>query len=210
MNHIPRSIAAVWPGTPEIAVRKAVRCLVGTLALVATFAHAGSGEGLKAPVDHPAWQGLKGRLSFGTTTPFQAELGNPASEPLRIHSLSLMGDYYLSRPWLGSVGGLRATSGLMLGARGALWSSPATIDRRSSLGGGLIDGSASDNNGTVPYLGVGYTGLSSKGGWGLSADLGLMALHPRSVAKLGNQSLDDTMRDLRFTPLLQLGVSYSF
>lgn len=210
MNHIPRSIAAVWPGTPEITVRKAVRCLVGTLALVATFAHAGSGEGLKAPLDHPAWQGLKGRLSFGTTTPFQAELGNPASEPLRIHSLSLMGDYYLSRPWLGSVGGLRATSGLMLGARGALWSSPAAIDRRSSLGGGLIDGSASDNNGTVPYLGVGYTGLSSKGGWGLSADLGLMALHPRSVAKLGNQSLDDTMRDLRFTPLLQLGVSYSF
>jgi len=26
----------------------------------------------------------------------------------------------------------------------------------------------------------------------------------------GSQSLDDTMRDLRFSPLLQLGVSYSF
>ena len=189
-------------------MRKVVRCLVGTLALVATFAHAGSGEGLKASVDHPAWEGLKGRLSFGTVTPFQADLGNTASEPLRIQSLSLMGDYYLSRPWLGSVGGLRATSGLMLGARGSLWSSPASIDRRSSLGV-MADGST-ENNGTVPYLGVGYTGLSSKGGWGLSADLGLMALNPRSAAKLGNQSLDDTMRDLRFTPLLQLGVSYSF
>ena len=208
MNHIPRSIAAVWPGTPEITMRKVVRCLVGTLALVATFAHAGSGEGLKTPLDHSAWEGLKGRLSFGTTAAFQAELGNPASEPLRIHSLSLMGDYYLSRPWLGSVGGLRATSGLMLGSRGALWSSPASIDRRSSLGV-MADGST-DHNGTVPYLGVGYTGLSSKGGWGLSADLGLMALNPRSATKLGNQSLDDTMRDLRFTPLLQLGVQYSF
>ena len=190
-------------------MRKVVRCLVGTLALAATLAHAGSGTGLKAPLDHPAWEGLKGRLSFGTVTPFQAELGNTASEPLRIHSLSLMGDYYLSRPWLGSVGGLRATSGLMLGSRGSLWSSPSAIDRRSSLGG-LTDGSTADNNGTVPYLGVGYTGLSSKGGWGLSADLGLMALNPRSAAKLGNQSLDDTMRDLRFTPLLQLGVQYSF
>jgi hypothetical protein len=208
MTSIPRLIAAVWPGTPEITMRKVVRCLVGTLALVATLAHAGSGEGLKAPLDQQAWEGLKGRLSFGTTAPFQAELGNPASEPLRIHSLSLMGDYYLSRPWLGSVGGLRATSGLMLGSRGSLWSSPASIDRRVSLGV-MADGSA-ENHGTVPYLGVGYTGLSSKGGWGLSADLGLMALNPRSATKLGNQSLDDTMRDLRFTPLLQLGVSYSF
>lgn len=191
-------------------MRNVVRSLVGALALVVTLAHAGSGEGLQAPLDHPAWEGLKGRLSFGTVAPFQAELGNPASEPLRIHSLSLMGDYYLSRPWLGSVGGLRATSGLMLGSRGSLWSSPASIDRRTSLGGALADGGTADSNSTVPYLGVGYTGLSSKGGWGLSADLGLMALNPRSAAKLGNQSLDDTMRDLRFTPLLQLGVSYSF
>ncbi len=191
-------------------MRRVVRCLVGTLALVATFAHAGSGEGLNTPLDHPAWEGLKGRLSFGTVAPFRAELGNTTSEPLRIHSLSVMGDYYLSRPWLGSVGGLRATSGLMLGARGSLWSSPASIERRTSLAGSLTDGNTADNNGTVPYLGVGYTGLSSKGGWGLSADLGLMALNPRSAAKLGAQSLDDTMRDLRFTPLLQLGVSYSF
>ncbi len=191
-------------------MRKVVRCLVSTLALVATLVHAGSGEGLKTPLDHPAWEGLKGRLSFGTVAPFHAELGNSASEPLRIQSLSLMGDYYLSRPLLGSVGGLRATSGLMLGARGSLWSSPAPIERRTSPAGSLTDGSAAENNGTVPYLGVGYTGLSSKGGWGLSADLGLMALNPRSAAKLGAQSLDDTMRDLRFTPLLQLGVSYSF
>ncbi|MBC7992838.1 MAG: hypothetical protein H7Z15_06305 [Rhizobacter sp.] len=190
-------------------MRKVVRCLVGTLALVATLAHAGSGEGLKIPLDHPAWEGLKGRLSFGTVAPSQADPSNTNSEPLRIHSLSLMGDYYLSRPWLGSVGGLRATSGLMLGARGSLWSSPASIERRTSLAGGLGDAST-DTSTTVPYLGVGYTGLSSKGGWGLSADLGLMALNPRSATKLGNQSLDDTMRDLRFTPLLQLGVSYSF
>ncbi len=189
-------------------MRKVVRCLVGTLACVASFAHAGSGEGLRTSFDSQAWEGLKGRLSFGTVAPFRGELGSTSSDSLRVNSLSLMGDYYLSRPWLGTAGGLRATSGLVLGARASLWSSPAPIDRRMALASSL-DGST-DNNGTVPYLGVGYTGLSSKGSWGLSADLGLMALNPRSAVRLGTQSLDDTMRDLRFSPLLQFGLNYSF
>jgi hypothetical protein len=118
-----------------------------------------------------------------------------------------MGDYYLSKPWLGTAGGLRATSGVLLGPRSSLWSSPAAIDRR------VVDGNA-DGSSTLPYVGVGYTGLSDKGGWGLSADLGLMA-SPRSSVRLGKvfngaQSLDDTLRELRFAPLVQLGVSYAF
>ena len=69
--------------------------------------------------------------------------------------------------------------------------------------------------GAAPYLGIGYTGLSSKGGWGFSADVGVVALSPRSTVKLGRvlggtQSLDDVLRDMRLSPLLQLGVSYSF
>lgn len=189
-------------------MRKVVRCLVGTLALAASLAHAGSGEGLRTEFDNQAWEGLKGRLSFGTVAPLRGEFGSAASDPLRINSLSLMGDYYLSRAWLGTAGGLRATSGLVLGSRASLWSSPASIDQRMALTSSL-DGST-ENNGTVPYLGLGYTGLSSKGSWGLSADLGLMALNPRSAVRLGTHSLDDTMRDLRFSPLLQFGVSYSF
>lgn len=189
-------------------MRKVVCCLVGTLACMATLAHAGSGEGLRTSYDSQAWEGLKGRLSFGTIAPFRGEFGRAASDPLRINSLSLMGDYYIGLPWLGTAGGLRATSGLMLGARASLWSSPSSIDRRTALTSNL-DGSP-DHSSTVPYLGVGYTGLSSKGSWGLSADLGLMALNPRSAVRLGTQSLDDTMRDLRFSPLLQFGVSYSF
>jgi hypothetical protein len=38
-----------------------------------------------------------------------------------------------------------------------------------------------------------------------------MALNPGSGLRLGRgQSLDDVVRDMRLTPVLQLGVSYSF
>jgi hypothetical protein len=61
---------------------------------------------------------------------------------------------------------------------------------------------------------VGYTSLYGKSGWGFSADFGLMALSPGSAVKLGRvlggQSLDDVLRDMRLSPLVQLGVSYSF
>jgi len=192
-------------------MRKTVGLWIGILALATSVAHAAPGDGLQSQFDSQAWEGLKGRLTLGTAAPFRAELGSIEPDAQKINSLSVMGDYYLTRPWLGTTGGLRATSGLLLGPHASLWSSPASVDRRTAASG--LDGSA-DGSSTLPYLGVGYTGLSDKGGWGLSADLGLMA-NPRSTVRLGKvfngtQSLDDTMRDLRFSPLLQLGVSYSF
>jgi hypothetical protein len=89
------------------------------------------------------------------------------------------------------------------------------MDRRPV--GGLVLPFTGDpaNDGAVPYVGIGYTGLPSRGGWGFSADIGVMALTPESRVKLGRpdgggQSLDDVLRDLRLSPLVQLGVSYSF
>ncbi|MGY4827832.1 hypothetical protein ACVNIS_04545 [Sphaerotilaceae bacterium SBD11-9] len=181
-----------------------VRLWVGAVALAASAAHAAPGDSQQYQSDQQAWEGLKGRLTLGTTvTPFRADFGVVTGDEQKVSSLSVMGDYYFSRPWLGTRGGLRATSGLLLGQRSSLWSSPSAMDHRSGP-----DNTAEPTS-TLPYLGVGYTGLSSKGGWGLSADLGLMA-YSRSNMRLGTQSLDDTMRDLRFSPLLQLGVSYSF
>jgi hypothetical protein len=46
--------------------------------------------------------------------------------------------------------------------------------------------------------------------WGVSADLGLMAASPRSAVRLGQQGLDDTLRELRLAPMLQFGVSYTY
>lgn len=188
-------------------MRKTVGLWVGVLALAASPVHAAPGDGSPSQFNSQASGGLKGRLSLGTATPFRNDFGNPDADPQKINSLSVMGDYYLSKPWLGTTGGLRATSGVLLGPRASLWSSPAVVDRR------VADGSP-DGSSTLPYLGVGYTGFSDKGGWGLSADLGLMA-SPSSGVRLGKvfngtQSLDDTLRELRFAPLLQVGVSYAF
>lgn len=189
-------------------MRKTVGLWIGILALAASAAQASPGDGLQSRVNNQAWEGLKGRLSVSTATPYRADIGSfDANDSQKINSLSVMGDYYLSRPLLGNAGGLRATSGLLLGPRASLWSSPATVDRRTA-------DSNTDGAGPLPYLGVGYTGLSDKGGWGVSADLGLMA-SPRSGVRLGkvfngSQSLDDTLRDMRFAPLVQVGVSYSF
>ena len=66
----------------------------------------------------------------------------------------------------------------------------------------------------MPYVGVGYTGLRSLratgGGWAFNADVGVMALQPNLALRLGQQAVSDTLRDLQFSPLLQVGVSYKF
>jgi hypothetical protein len=173
-----------------------------TLPLAAAGAHANEATPLSQA---QAWEGLKARLSIGTAAPARSDPSAGDTEPHKINTLSLMGDYYLSRTSLGKSGGWRATSGVLLGARSSVWSSPSLLDRRIAGDGG--------DAGTQPYLGLGYTGWSSKGSWGLSADVGLMGLS-RSTTRFGksapSSSLDDTVRDLRFAPLLQLGVSYSF
>ena len=141
-------------------------------------------------------------------------------------------------------GGFRATSGLLVGPRNAGYASVNAAGSAAGLAAGSVAGSvassvagsvlaarkisidlrsgyaltsdqAASEASTVPYLGLGYTGGSVKGGWGFSADVGVMALNPSSAVKLGRvlgggQSLDDTLREMRVSPVLQLGVSYSF
>ena len=71
------------------------------------------------------------------------------------------------------------------------------------------------DNTTVPYIGIGYSNLSTKSGWHFSADLGVVSQSPGNVVRFGrvfggSQSLDDVVRDMRLAPVVQLGVSYSF
>jgi hypothetical protein len=190
------------------------------------------GEGLTAA---PRWQG---RVLLGTG-PSSNVLGNSAvtadkaagfSSGLTVRSLSVLGDYYFgnrltSRTALGATsetlgGGFRATSGLLLGQRSGAYpllnlassTRNFSVDLRSAL---PLNEPASTDSSAVPYVGLGYTGSSVKGGWGFSADVGVMALNPGSAVKLGRvmgggQSLDDVLREMRVSPVLQLGVSYSF
>jgi hypothetical protein len=179
---------------------------IAALILSLGVAGAHASEAMTPQSQAQAWEGLKARLAIGTTAPTRNEPSLGDAEQQKINTVSLMGDYYLSRPWFGTAGGWRATSGVLLGSRSSVWSSPSVLDRRTAGDG--------TEGGTQPYLGLGYTGWSSKGGWGLSADVGLMGMSRSATrfgkAATGSTSLDDTVRDLRFAPLLQLGLSYSF
>jgi hypothetical protein len=67
----------------------------------------------------------------------------------------------------------------------------------------------------LPYVGIGYSDYSLKSGWGFWADIGLVVQNPGSAMGLGRtlsgaQGVDDLMRELQLSPMLQLGVNYAF
>jgi hypothetical protein len=210
----------------ELAMRFA-RWIFTLLAAVVCAGNAAAmgGEGLKARADESSWSRWQGRLSLGTAAPtWRASLTDSESVGLRVNSATLTGDYYLSRGPFERValGGLRATSALIVGPRTLATTGQPTLSTQGS--GFTIERrlaaqpAASElpiDMASLPYLGLGYTGLSARSKWSFNADLGLVALHPGNVVRLGkvvggNQSLDDVLRDLRLAPVFQMGVSYSF
>jgi hypothetical protein len=134
----------------------------------------------------------------------------------------VLGDYYFSRTRLGSSdvsSGFRATSGLLVGQRSLALGTPALAGGqaftlttlRQHRWAGAMGESLSEPWSTVPYLGVGWTGVSVRGGWGLTADLGLAGRPANGGLRVGNTTaLDDLLRELRLTPVLHIGVSYAF
>lgn len=164
-------------------------------------------------------------------------VGHPGIDPYNLavdaaaHTLRgarVFGDFYFvgspqtSAKPRSALSGFRATSGLVVGSHGS--ASPFAAPSR---GGSLFSGArrlntfgsfSADGQGAlapVPYIGLGYTELPDESGWGFRADFGLMALSPKSAVRLGGvlggaQSIDELLRELRLSPLIQLGVSYSF
>lgn len=167
-------------------------------------------------------QGLSGRHPF--------DRYHLASDSGRssLRRLSVLRDYYFD--WSdddatapAAAGGLRATGGLVVTTRSAATSSSprrsgvSGLPQQGLAGGAMARGWSDPNNDlvSVPYVGVGYTELPLRSGWGFRADLGLMALRPQSAVKFGSvlsgpQVMDDLLRDMRLSPLIQIGVSYSF
>ena len=141
----------------------------------------------------------------------------------RLLSANLLGDYYLTGSGLDNVrGGLRATGGMLMGPLSLSGSGLAlgtsnfqlgqtlAIGRRSLLATGL---DANDPGASLSYLGIGYSGQSLHGGWGFSADLGLFNRASIGGLRLGNSNtsgMEDVLRDMRYKPVLQLGLSYSY
>lgn len=163
-------------------------------------------DGLTSPRPVDVWPQWQARLTASGTTLAPVTL---TADPARsaAASAALLSDYYFDTPGLRVptlTGGLRATSGLVATPRAAApgpWSASAN------------DGSVD----TVPYLGIGYTGLSADRAWGITADLGLVAENPGGAGRVGRaifgnsgQPWDGALREMRFSPLLQLGVRYAF
>jgi len=209
-------------------MRHAQRILAaGALTGFTLLASGSEGTGLTVSSDALNWPRWQTRLLLTTPPPaWQASLGALASPNSGTGNLSLMSDYYLTGSLLGSnrPGGFRATSGILIGQRAQGLSGSFAPPRGAafSVDRGLfgqassvqLPGDASAETATVPYFGFGYSGLSLRSGWSFNADLGL-ASRSFGGAKVGgfltgNQSLDDTLRDMRWQPVLQLGVSYSF
>lgn len=204
-----------------------MRTRLGCIAVLTLAAVAGPAlaqGGLMVDADQVPWPKLQARIGLAVTpTSLLTDFTLPAYGS-GLQGGRVLGDYYFLGGGLslGSDrinGGFRATSGLLLGSHGASLSmatvpqpglTVSTAHQWVPAGLSLLDAGPADPNHTVPYLGVGYTGLAAKGGWGFTADLGLMALNPGSTLNLTHQGLDDTLRDMRLTPVVQLGVSFSF
>lgn len=198
-------------------VATAVLVALAPIAPAAAADQAGSGL---APPRPDAWPRLQGRLMLDTVTPtWRSEIAASPISGLSVRSASLLGDYYLTGSWFGErqLGGLRATSGLLvgreIGAFGGLGGHGFNLQSRpvASFGPDADSGESL----TLPYFGLGYTGLAQGRQWGFTADVGLLVLNPGPAVRFGRSlsgwnSAEELMRELRLTPMIQLGVSYSF
>ncbi|MDN3921076.1 hypothetical protein [Roseateles violae] len=143
----------------------------------------------------------------------------------RFLSANLLGDYYLTGSGLGGVrGGLRATGGMLMGplsmsqtgAGLSLGSSTMQYGQNLAIGQRSMsllspNPELGDPSLSMSYLGIGYTGHALRSGISFSADVGLM--NGASGLRLGNSNaagIEDVLRDMRYKPVLQLGLSYSY
>jgi hypothetical protein len=172
---------------------------VAVLGLALVGSAGSTAEGLQAPEAALLWPSWQARITLTLTDP------TPANSSRSLRQAAVLGDYYLhshggaaSARWRG---GFRATSGVVLGHLGAavLPGGPATA-LSVVPGDDAVNGrDLGRDNDLWPYIGLGYTGLAVRGGWGFSADVGL-----------GLRGWEGALRAVDLTPMLQLGVRYSF
>ena len=136
---------------------------------------------------------------------------------------SVGGDYYLSKNLVDAgapPSGFRASGALLIRQPGVslsdlAWSSRATTSLALRQPYASVADPGTQGVSAMPYLGIGYSDYSLKNGWGFWADIGLVVQSPSNALGMtrvmsGTQSLDDLVRELRLSPMLQLGVNYSF
>lgn len=194
--------------SPRRARTLAARSL-GVLSLVLGTAGASAAEGLQAPDAAALWPVWQARMTVTLTEPAWA------GGVRQLRQAAVLGDYYLrshGEPQSGWRGGFRATSGVVVGHLGA-----AVLPGRSSVAwmATAVDDVAGRDIDAWPYIGLGYSGLATRGGWGITADFGLALRQPAAAPELGRALLglrgwEGALRQVDLMPMLQLGMRYTF
>lgn len=190
-------------------------------AMCAAPVHAAGG--LAAPAPETVWPAWSARLSVqtavvspllnrGWATDFNAATRR------QFQGAAILGDYALAQP---SIGTFRATGGVLAGSQAGTPMLTARAGQRLGLvvqdaTPAMLPGASADPPATVPYLGLGFSrAAAGAAGLSLSADIGIVAGHPGQAAGvgralLGTQGMEAALRELRLSPMLQLGVRYTF
>lgn len=173
-----------------------------------------SADGLTAPTADTLWPQWRARIALQTSTisPLYgaALLANGPGRALQ--GASILGDYVFASP---SVGNFRATGGLLFGnsAGAPLLSAAAGPRLGLALNSGAATATGQDSPGTLPYMGLGFSSAALLPSLSVNADFGWVAGQSSSLAGggralFGNQA-GPGWRDLRISPVLQVGLSYA-
>ncbi len=174
-------------------------------------------EGLVVPPAETLWPRWQARIAVqaASVSPLAtSNLFDAGSAQRGVRGGALFGDYYFAMP---SFGSFRASGGVVSGSLAGLPLANAGAGTRLGLsvnGSSLPPGAFGGEGVTAsPYLGLGFTSTALwRSGPSISADIGLVAEHPAPAqgnarAVFGSQAME---RELRLSPLLQLGVRYAF
>jgi len=191
-----------------------------TLALVAASPAALAADGLTVPAPENLWPQWQARIAVQSASLSPLTLSgmfDSGAVQRSLQGAAMLGDFYFGD---GAARGFRASGGLLVGQQsGAPWAATAAGSRlnlavnSSSASSSLLPGS--EPIGSATYLGLGYTGASARSSWALTADLGMATGRAGAAASVGravfgNQGMESALRDMRLTPVFQLGVRYAF
>jgi hypothetical protein len=190
------------------------------MALAAVPGLSRSADGLQLPAASALWPQWQARLSLQTTSfsPLSMNRLFESASPQRgVLGAALLGDYYFATP---DFGRFRASGGVMLGAQGGVPLAGKASDSHWAwaLSGGALPGQPAAGDppaGAASYLGLGFTSSGWHDGLAVTADVGLMSERPGAAygmarALFGNQGSDYSLREMRLSPVLQLGLRYTF
>ena len=199
--------------------------LSAPLVLLCAAGLAAADGGLKVNAASGFWSDVQTKLRFNAAV-VDSSLpltGYPALSNAQDYGplgASIGGDYYFSKDLAAggrAPSGFRASGALLIRQPGVslsdlAWQTRATTSLALPQ---RLSEPANQNVSTMPYLGIGYSDYSLKTGWGFWADIGLVVQSPGNALGMarvlsGTQGVEDLVRELRLSPMLQLGVNYSF